>query len=181
MTLETQNPRLYLSNGLGFSEVLKITFDYIKTRITATGIIVLDPFEHCGKEINFAHLAELEASGTYQEVQTFWKEFNEKVHPINFDLMKSSDGMGAILDPDDVGVSNEMGEYPYIHKDSRKHPIFALRSDLRPGENIGTKINPQLLGSIKRSGGELISGPGSLERWFARLQKWREKFVTAQL
>jgi len=159
----------YLANQLGFSETGRYVLDnLIKPRISKIGICINDPFEECGKEIDFKHLGALEL---HEAVRKYWADFSDKVNPINDSLMEKSDCMLAVLDGGhalDDGVSGEIGYYAGI----KRGPIFALRSDFRCGENIAVTINPQILGYIKKSKGTLVDGPGALEGWFTTIQNW---------
>ncbi len=159
----------YLSNQLGFSQ----TGDYvlqnlIKPIAQEAGIEILDPFEHCKKELDFKKLASYEK---HEDVRSFWKEFSLKVTPINNKLMEQSQCMLALLDgghPVDDGVAAEIGFYAA----KNIGPIFALRSDVRLGENLAVSINPQVLGYIIQSGGEIFDGPNAIERWAQKINDW---------
>ena len=82
----------------------------------------------------------------------------------------------AILDGGhtvDDGVASEIGYYVGV----KGGPIFALRSDLRGGENITVSVNPQILGYIQQSGGTLIEGTDAIERWFEEIRRRCERFA----
>ena len=164
--------RGYLANQFGFSETGR---EYLETRIkpgiAAIGITMLDPFIECGKELDWPYITKLERDGRYSDLKDYWEAFNWKVTPLNNSLMRSSDCMLAILDGGadvDSGVASEIGFYFGI----RKGPIFALRSDFRLSENPAAPINAQVMGYIALSKGELVHGPGSLDRWFAKIRAW---------
>ena len=163
----------YLSNQFGYSETGKYLLDnVIKPRITKLGIQINDPFLECEKELDFRRLQELTA---YKDHKEFWMEFGDKVTPINNKLMQSSDCMLAILDGGhaiDDGVASEIGYYYGI----RRGPIFALRSDVRCGENMAVTINLQVLGYIKLSGGILAEGNSALEKWISAIKGWHDSF-----
>ena len=161
--------RAYLANQFGFSETGRYVLDnLIKPRIEKIGIIINDPFIECAKELDFNHLPNLIK---YEDKVRYWKDFSDKVEPINNELMGNSDCLLAILDGGhsiDDGVASEIGYYAGIDGG----PIFALRSDFRGGENIAVTINPQVLGYIRRSGGKLIDGQNAVERWFSEIENF---------
>src|SRR3989338_11384900 len=163
--------KAYLANQFGFSETGRYILDnLIKSRIEEIGIIILDPFIECAKQQDLSHLDSLTS---YKDKMKFWNDFNLKVTPTNNQLMLESRCLLAILDGGpaiDDGVSSEIGFYAGI----KQGPIFALRSDFRCGENIATTINSQVLGYILQSGGKLIDGKDSLERWFSEIERWYE-------
>jgi len=170
----TENMRkikAYLANQFGFSETGRHLLDsLIKPRIEKMGIIILDPFLECNKELDFKAIKEIK---NHEEMAKYWADFSKKITPINNKLMENSDCLLAILDGGhavDDGVAGEIGYYAGI----KKGPIFALRSDLRCGENMAVTINPQLLGYIIQSRGKLIDSQNAVERWFSEIQKWRE-------
>jgi len=172
----------YLANQLGFSELGKYAIEnLVKPRLKKIGLNVLDPFEECEKQLDMNILSKLE----YQsDVVEFWKVFNRKIPIINNHLMEISDVMPAILDGShaiDDGTASELGNYYQL----RRGPIFALRSDFRLCENIAAPINAQLMGYIENSSselhhykGKLITGSGSLERWFTEIEKWYKTVKT---
>lgn len=161
----------YLSNQLGFSETGKYVLDnLIKPKILEAGIQINDPFERLAEELDFAYLSKLDR---HEDVQHFWDTFSKKVTPINNGLMLNSDCMVALLDGGhavDDGVASEIGYFSAL----KLGPIFALRSDVRLGENLAVTINPQVLGYITESGGELFEGPRSIERWAAAINNWAQ-------
>ncbi len=162
----------YLSNQLGFSETGNFVLDnLIKPKIKQANIVILDPFAECKKELDFDHLNHLKL---HKEVDQFWKTFNAKVTVINNGLMQKADCMLAILDGGhtvDDGVASEIGYYAALEKG----PIFALRSDIRLAENLAAKINPQVLGYITQSGGELFEGEDAFENWAAHINTWSQE------
>lgn len=169
----------YLSNQLGFSEIGKHTLEtLIKPKIEKAGINILDPFEWVGQEVDFDKLESLKE---HEKVMAYWTELNNKVTIINNQLMQNSQCMLAILDGGhaiDDGVASEIGYYSALGLG----PIFALRTDLRLAENMAASINPQVLGYIKLSGGELIEGTDAVERWAAKINQWAQfQFQNLQL
>jgi len=169
--------KAYLANQFGFSETGQYILDnLIKPRIEKIGLIINDPFLECGKELNFNYLSCLKE---YEDRVKYWKEFSDKVTPINNRLMQDSDCLLAILDGGhtiDDGVASEIGYYTGI----QRGPIFALRSDFRCGENMAVSINPQLLGYIRQSGGKLIDSPNAaIELWFSEIQKWYDSLKSS--
>ena len=163
--------KAYLANQFGFSETGRYILDnLIKSRIEEIGVIILDPFVKCAKQLDLSHLDSLT---NYEDKMKLWNDFSLKVTPTNNQLMLESRCLLAILDGGpaiDDGVSSEIGFYAGI----KQGPIFALRSDFRCGENIATTINSQVLGYILQSGGKLIDGKDSLERWFSEIERWYE-------
>lgn len=159
----------YLASQLGFSETGEYVLrNLVRPRIEQIGIVLHDPFLECAKELDAEYLARLEG---YRDRMRYWEDFSRKVTPINHGLMQDSDCLLAILDGGhtvDDGVSSEIGYYAGI----RRGPIFALRSDLRCGENMAVSINPQILGCILHSGGDLVDGKDAVNRWFASIEEW---------
>ncbi|MCH9632492.1 MAG: hypothetical protein S4CHLAM6_08280 [Chlamydiae bacterium] len=161
----------YLSNQLGFSETGRFVLEnLIKPKAEEAGINVLDPIVLCGETINFEKLSKLHE---HEKVVEFWKDFNNTVTGFNNNLMKESSCMLAILDGGhavDDGVASEIGYYAA----KEFGPIFALRSDFRQGENLATKINPQLIGYITESGGQIVEGENAVEHWAALVNDWAQ-------
>jgi hypothetical protein len=174
--------KAYLANQLGFSETGKyILENLIIPKVNEIGITINDPFRECEKELDSKHLDKLEK---YEDVRNYWDEFNSKVAPINNALMQNSDCQLAILDGGhavDDGVSSEVGYYAAM----KRGPIFALRSDIRRGENLATSINLQLRGYIVESGGKLVEAPDPefkgekypvISTWLSEVRKWSDGF-----
>ncbi len=161
----------YLSNQLGFSEVGRHVLDtLIKPKIKEAGITVLDPFKWVGEELDFDEIGKLKE---HDKVITYWTNFNAKVTVINNKLMQNSKCMLAILDGGhavDDGVASEIGYYAALEIG----PIFGLRTDFRLAENMVAGINPQVMGYITQSGGELIEGANGVERWAAAINDWAQ-------
>jgi len=161
--------KAYLANQFGFSETGRYVLDtLIIPRIEKIGIIVNNPFEESGKELDIKYLEKLKK---YDDRVKYWKKFSKRIPSINNELMKDSDCMLALLDGGhavDDGIASEIGYYTGIERG----PIFALRSDFRCGENMAVSINTQVMGYIIQSGGKLIDGPNAIERWFSEVQKW---------
>lgn len=166
--------KAYLASQFGFSETGKhILEKLIKPRIAAIGITIHDPFLECGRELDVEYLAQLDR---YRDHVEYWDAFSRKVTPINNQLMQDSDCLLAILDggyPVDDGVASEIGYYAGIERG----PIFALRSDLRCGENIAVSINPQVLGYVLQSRGRLVDGADAMNRWFASVEEWYNSYT----
>ena len=78
---------------------------------------------------------------TLKEYMEFWQEFNSIVGPVNCEsLIPHAKFMIALLDggqPVDDGVSAEIAYFA-----SNYGPVFGIRTDLRPAENISAPINP---------------------------------------
>jgi len=164
----------YLGNQLGFSETGRYVLDnLIKPRIIEIGILIKDPFIECAKELNPGYLETLIK---YEDVKRFWKEFSDKITPINNRLMQASDCFLSILDGGqavDEGLAGEIGYYAAI----KQGPIYALRSDIRCGENMAIPINAQIRGYIMQSRGKLIEPPNAIEKWFAAIKEWYDSFI----
>lgn len=161
----------YLSNQLGFSETGRFVLEnLIKPKAEKAGISVLDPIVLCGATIDFDKLSKLQE---HQKVVEFWSDFNNSVTSFNNNLMQKSNCMLAVLDGGhaiDDGVASEIGYYAA----KELGPIFALRSDFRLGENVATKINPQLIGYITGSGGQIVEGENAVERWATLINEWAQ-------
>lgn len=138
--------KAYISNQYGFSETGKwLLNNLFYPKFRELGIEILDPFEECSKFIDVEFLLNI-ADKTYSEVKQFWNNFNLAVTVTNNDLMNKSNCMIALLDGGhtiDDGVASEIGYYFHLNK-----PIFALRTDFRLADNLGTTINSQLIGYI---------------------------------
>jgi hypothetical protein len=163
----------YLSNQWGFSETGRILVKQVKDKIKDIGIIVLDPFEECGKVVDFKILAKLT---DFEAKRRYWEQFSRKVTPINNSLMRQSHCQFAILDGGpavDDGVASEIGYYAALVETgiipSRFSRIFALRSDFRLGENIGCSVNPQIEGYVCQTGGKISK---NLDEWFKDIESW---------
>jgi hypothetical protein len=165
----------YLSNQWGFSETGRILVNQVKNKIDEIGITVLDPFEICGKELNFQALEKL----TYYEARVaYWTQFTRRVTPINNSLMRNSHCQFAILDGGpavDDGVASEIGYYAaLVEAGAIPQPfgrIFALRTDFRLGENIGCSVNPQIEGYIYQTGGSIHK---TLDEFFVHIDNWNK-------
>lgn len=123
----------------------------------------------CGKELDLEHMSKLEK---YDDRIKYLEDFSRKITPINNKLMEESDCLIAILDGGhtvDDGVASEIGYWAGAKRDG---PIFALRSDIRCGENIAVSINPQIIGYISLSGGYLADGPGAVDKFFTKVREW---------
>ncbi len=166
----------YLTNQWGFSETGKILIKYVKEKIEGIGIVVLDPFEECSKELNLEELSRLT---DFEAKRKYWENFSRKVTPINNRLMRQSHCHLPILDGSpavDDGVSSEIGYYAALVEE-RIIPkgfgrIFALRTDFRLGENIGCIVNPQIEGYIYQTGGKISI---TLEDWFKAIKLWYQE------
>ncbi len=177
------NVKGYLSNQWGFSETGKILVDQVKQKIERIGIQVLDPFEECGKELDFNKLEKLTG---FEEKRKYWETFSKKVTFINNRLMMNSHCQFAILDGGpaiDDGVSSEIGYYAALSEYGRLHrrfesttkefgKIFALRTDFRLGENIGCLVNPQIEGYIYQTGGNISQ---NLNDFFKEIESWYKR------
>ena len=169
----------YLSNQWGFSETGRILVKQVKDRIKDIGIVVLDPFEECGKELDFGELAKLT---DFEAKRKYWEQFSRKVTPINNKLMRQSHCQFSILDGGpsvDDGVSSEIGYYAALVEEGVIPKgfgrIFALRSDFRLGENIGCLVNPQIEGYIYQTGGKISR---NLDDWFKDISSWYQQVVS---
>ena len=150
----------------------------IKDKIKDIGIVILDPFEECGKEMDFAELDQLT---DFEEKRKYWEQFSRKVTPINNKLMRQSHCQLAILDGGhavDDGVSSEIGYYAALVEEGIIPKgcgrIFALRSDFRSGENIGCLVNPQIEGYIHQTGGAVSM---NLDSWFKDIAVWYKEIT----
>ena len=168
----------YLSSQWGFSETGRILTKRIKDKIKDIGIVILDPFEECKKEMDFSELDQLT---DFEEKRKYWEQFSRKVTPINNKLMRQSHCQLAILDGGhavDDGVSSEIGYYAALVEEGVIPKgfgrIFALRSDFRSGENIGCLVNPQIEGYIHQTGGAVSK---NLDSWFKDIDVWYKEIT----
>jgi hypothetical protein len=163
----------YLTNQWGFSETGRILIKYVKEKIEDIGIVVLDPFEECSKELNLEELSRLTGFKSRRE---YWMQFDKKVTSINNKLMRLSHCHLPILDGGsaiDDGVSSEIGYYAALVEEGVIPKgfgrIFALRTDIRLGENIGCTVNPQIEGYIHQTSGKIST---TLDDWFKEIKSW---------
>lgn len=155
----------YLGNQLGFSETGRIIlYQHIVPRIKVIDLEVFEPFTECAKGVDFSRANTF---SVYEDRVRFWKEFNEKMGPMNKLGMKKSRIMSPVLDGGPVlddGVANEIGHYAA----KRYGKIIALRTDFRLSENLGAIINPQIESDIYETDGKICR---TMDDWYSELEK----------
>ena len=140
---------VYLANHLGFSETGKIALKHLVSELDKY-FIVLEPFRD---------------AGTIKDITSH--DAARAIIISNRMLMSRSNVMAPVLDGThaiDDGIAAEIAEFA----SKRFGPIIALRSDLRHHDSK-FRINPQILGYIKESGGKLCL---SLVEWYSELKKY---------
>lgn len=159
--------KAYISNQFGFSETGRYLLDNLfYPKFRECGIEILDPFVECSKHLDFDFLKSIDDK-PYWQVKEFWDKFNSIVTLTNNYFMDKSDCMIALLDGGhtvDDGVASEIGYYQGQYK-----PIFALRTDLRLADNLGTSINSQILGYVRKD--RLYN---SFDELIVALQNWNK-------
>jgi hypothetical protein len=132
------------------------------------GVLPLCPFTACGEYLD---LSLLENPGTFQDVISFWDDFNRLVGPVNYEtLMPRSRMLIAILDGGpaiDDGVAAEISHYATEHG----RPIIGIRSDFRLAENPAAPINPAVRYFTDQGpyDGQLFMGPHAYENALGRI------------
>jgi nucleoside 2-deoxyribosyltransferase len=161
--------KAYLANEYGFSETGQIVLKKIIHKLMKIkNLEIINPFLECSKEYykDFVDTLEL-----YEHRIAYHEKFNDKAGDINFNYLKDTDCLLAILDGGhavDSGVSLEMGFYCALGLG----PIFALRSDMRYGENIATSVNLMHEKAVQYSNGKLCK---TIDDWIKSIKDWATK------
>lgn len=157
---------VYFASQNGFSLMGQKMNEYPIEEIRKKGVNVFDPFVECGKEIDWKRLSALKL---YEEKVAFWREFSEKVAPINNGLMKKSNGMVASLDGNDDGVMSEIGFFATLETSGEPDGrIYGLRNRY--------PLHPMIEGLIHESGG-LVTGIILLGHY---IRGWSKELIAAK-
>jgi nucleoside 2-deoxyribosyltransferase len=146
--------RIYLANGLGFSSLASPAVAAIVARLEREGIEVFEPFS-ASKDLG-AEIARLQA--TEKDIDALKNQLriiNDEIGRRNTEAIGRSTHVIAILDGGfdvDSGVAAEIG-----YAAGKGKRVIGLRTDFRPGENIGLAVNLQVEHFIKTSGGSIVS------------------------
>jgi len=144
-------PRIYVASPLGFTDAGRMYSDTVLLPAVRTaGFEPLDPWE---VDADVLHVFGLDRDDP--ERRTRLSEINRLVGRRNAELIRSADGLLAILDGDDVdsGTAAEIGYASALNR-----PAVGLRSDLRiSGDNEATLVNLQVEWFILESGGSLAT------------------------
>ncbi|HLE05968.1 MAG TPA: nucleoside 2-deoxyribosyltransferase [Candidatus Nanoarchaeia archaeon] len=166
----------YLANQLGFASIFKPTLDNIRNQLELIDLTVYEPFREAS--IYKDDIIKANNTDSIKEQVILWNDLDDKIGNLNNELMNKSDCLIALLDGGhtiDDGVSSEIGHYATL----KRGPVFALRTDFRLTENVGTSINLQVLKYIKESKGELIDyktyGDYCMSKFFETIKKWLEQ------
>jgi len=144
--------RIYVASPLGFTDAGRMYNDAVLLpAVRAAGFEPLDPWD---VDADIRHVFQL--APDHPERRHRLAETNRAVGRRNAELIRSSAGMLAILDGDDVdsGTASEVGYACALGR-----PVVGLRSDLRTsGDNEATLVNLQVEWFVLESGGQLLTG-----------------------
>lgn len=144
-------PRIYVASPLGFTDAGRMYSETVLLPAVRTaGFEPLDPWD---VDDDVVHVFGLERDDPERRARL--ADINRLVGRRNAELIRSSAGVLAILDGDDVdsGTAAEIG---YAAALSR--PVVGLRSDLRiSGDNEATLVNLQVEWFVLESGGSLAT------------------------
>lgn len=140
--------RIYAAGPLGFSAASRpFHDDVLVPALRARGFDVLDPWTGGG-----AITAALALRDLHEQLAAL-RDANRSVGAANEDLIRSCDGVLAVLDGSDVdsGTAAEIGFAAALGK-----PVVGWRSDVRSaGDNPGAVVNLQVEWFVERSGGRI--------------------------
>ena len=158
--MPTRAPRIYVASPLGFTAAGRAHNALtLLPSLREAGFEVLDPWE-VEPEIE-----AIFALGRDEPERTrLLAETNRRVGQRNAELIRSADGLLAILDGADVdsGTAAEIGYAAALPR-----PVVGLRTDFRTsGDNEQTLVNLQVEWFVVESGGALAT---SLAEAIARL------------
>jgi len=153
----------YLANQFGFFEYGRMFLNKIVVpEMQNRGIKVYEPFSIMEKKLDMKYIM---SATEYDERVKRWNEFSDLIGPTNKESMKNSQMMIPILDGGhsvDDGVSSEISHYAA----KEYGPIIALRTDFRLAENLGTRVNAQIVDDIKNSKGKICT---SAKEWYSEI------------
>jgi nucleoside 2-deoxyribosyltransferase len=147
--------RLYLANPLGFSELWTVGLNLLIDRLSEA-FDVYEPFTKTDGDTS-RMLYECRSDPTSLSY------LNSIIAKNNFTKIDECDILFAVLDGSDVdsGVAAEMG-----YALAKGKCVFGLRTDIRySSDNIGCKINLQVLECILSSGGLYFDTIERFEEW----------------
>jgi len=160
---------LYLANSLGFSETQELSLKYLVSQVKGLAsedvkLNLIEPFARAKPELDINYLQNLPS---YLEREFYLNSFNQTIGRLNIEGLEECDAVLAILDGDDIGVASEVGYFVGYHKNTR--PVFALRTDLRGGENIATPTNLQVEAFVKATNKPIYT---SINSWLDAIGEW---------
>lgn len=143
--------KIYLASPLGFSPENDPYRMKIRHKLESLRCTVFDPWEVADfhQEIEAAYLLD-----NYRERVDRFRDISSRIGRCNEDLIRSADGLFAILDGAEVdsGTASEVGFASALGK-----KCYGLRTDLRDsGDFLGVPVNLQVLHFIERTGGRLF-------------------------
>jgi nucleoside 2-deoxyribosyltransferase len=149
--VSTAARRIYVASPLGFTEAGRMYNDAVLLpAVRSAGFEPLDPWD---VEAEILHVFGLGRDDPERKLRL--AETNRAVGKRNAELIRSADGLLAILDGDDVdsGTAAEIG-----YACALARPVVGLRADLRnSGDNEATLVNLQVEWFILESGGRLVT------------------------
>lgn len=144
-------PRIYVASPLGFTDAGRTYNETVLLpALRCAGFEPLDPWD---PETEIQAVFELDRNDP--ERSRFLGETNRRVGRRNAEMIRSADGLLAVLDGSDVdsGTAAEIGYAAALHR-----PVVGLRSDLRiTGDNEATLVNLQVEWFIIESGGHITT------------------------
>lgn len=147
--------KLYLANPLGFSQLGTVALNLLIERLSEY-FDVIESFTQTDPDIS-------ESLRKYADNPKVLAEINRDIGENNFKRIDESDLMLAILDGSDVdsGTAAEMG-----YACAKGKHVNGLRTDFRwSGDNLGDKINSQVMQCITKNGGYYLDSLDDMERW----------------
>jgi nucleoside 2-deoxyribosyltransferase len=149
--MPSPTPRIYVASPLGFTDAGRTYNDTVLLpAVRDAGFDPLDPWD---VDSDVRAVFQLDRNDPAREQRL--GEINRLVGQRNAEMIRTADGMLAILDGSDVdsGTAAEIG-----YAAALRRPVVGLRSDLRvSGDNEATLVNLQVEWFIRESGGHLTT------------------------
>lgn len=162
-------PRVYLANYLGFSELGRATLQKIVTRL-APEFEVIEPFTTTPDFADQLHKIE-QGNLLLPDMQEQLHAVNTRIGESNKIHLNECDLVVAFLDQDDPGTTAEVGYAYAIGK-----PVWGYYGDFRlRGDNLGVWVNLQVQYFIEESGGCICR---TLDDLVGKLTQWRSESWT---
>jgi nucleoside 2-deoxyribosyltransferase len=149
--MPSPTPRIYVASPLGFTDAGRTYNDTVLLpAVRDAGFDPLDPWD---VDSDVRAVFQLDRNDPAREQRL--GEINRLVGQRNAEMIRTADGMLAMLDGSDVdsGTAAEIG-----YAAALRRPVVGLRSDLRvSGDNEATLVNLQVEWFIRESGGHLTT------------------------
>jgi nucleoside 2-deoxyribosyltransferase len=149
--MPSPTPSIYVASPLGFTDAGRMYNDIVLLpAVRDAGFDPLDPWD-VDSDIRAVFQLDRNDPARGQRLG----EINRLVGQRNAEMIRTADGMLAILDGSDVdsGTAAEIG-----YAAALRRPVVGLRSDLRiSGDNEATLVNLQVEWFIRESGGHLTT------------------------